>query len=61
MKETGYLLTDKESENLNQASLGYKRMIPDEKNVEIIFQGVRNALLASFGDMIETRRRRGSS
>ena len=36
-------------------------MIPDEKNVEIIFQGVRNALLASFGDMIETRRRQGSS
>ena len=36
-------------------------MIPDVKNVEIIFQGVRNVLLASFGDIMETWRRRGTS
>jgi hypothetical protein len=33
-------------------------MIPDEKKFKLIFEGVRNVLLASFGDLMETWRRR---
>ena len=36
-------------------------MIPDEKKVRIILEGVRNVLLASLGYMIETGRRRSTS
>jgi hypothetical protein len=36
-------------------------MIPDEKKVRIILEGVRNVLLASLGYIIETGRRRSTS
>jgi hypothetical protein len=36
-------------------------MIPDENKLRNILEGVRNVLLASLGDMMETWRRRSPS
>jgi hypothetical protein len=61
MEETEYFLTSKDSENVNRPYLGTKSRILDERIIKIICKGVRNVLLASSGDMMETWRRRSTS
>ena len=57
MKETEHFLTSYEFENLYRPPSGSKKMIPDENKLRNILEGVRNVLLASLGDMMDTWRR----
>jgi hypothetical protein len=61
MKETEHFLTSYEFENLYRPPSGSKKMIPDENKLRNILEGVRNVLLASLGDMMDTWRRQSPS